>query len=152
MTIRPYSSTDDDSIITLLRLNTPKYFAPEEEQDLRDYFANHIDLYFVVEDKGAIIGSGGINISKDAKNAALSWGIIHPDFQGNGIGRMLTQFRIEKALEIDTVERVSVRTSQFVYKFYEKLGFKLKQIVKDYWATGIDMYDMEMYINNRNQF
>lgn len=144
MTIRPYSPTDDEGIITLLRLNTPKYFASEEEQDLRDYFDNHIDLYFVVEDSGTIIGSGGINISKDSKNAALSWGIIHPDYQGKGVGRLLTQFRIDKAKEIDSVERISVRTSQFVFKFYEKLGFELKEVIKDYWAAGIDMYDMEM--------
>ena len=49
MKIRPYTPADDESIIALLRLNTPQYFAPEEEQDLRDYFASHIDRYFVVE-------------------------------------------------------------------------------------------------------
>ena len=144
MTIRKYSPSDDENIISLLRLNTPKYFAPEEEQDLRDYFADHIDHYYVVEDNGAIIGSGGFNLTNEGKNAAISWDIIHPDYQGKGVGRLLTQYRIDRIKEIDTVENISVRTSQLVFKFYEKFGFVLKEITKDYWADGIDMYRMEM--------
>lgn len=144
MVIRKYTSSDNESIINLLRLNTPQYFAPEEEQDLRNYFTNDIDHYYVVEDKGSIIGSGGFNITNEGKNAAISWDIIHPDYQGKGVGRLLTEYRINRIKEIDTVENISVRTSQLVFKFYEKFGFVLKEIVKDYWAEGIDMYRMEM--------
>jgi len=38
---------------------------------------------------------------------------------------------------------MTVRTSQFVYGFYEKHGFELKKVVKNYWAQGFDLYDME---------
>ena len=144
MTIRPYSPLDNASIIVLLRLNTPQYFAPEEEQDLRDYFTNHIDRYFVIEDNGAIIGSGGINITNKGRNAAISWDIIHPDYQGKGVGRLLTQHRLDIIKQMDGIENISVRTSQLVYKFYEKFGFELKEVAKDYWADSIDMYRMEM--------
>lgn len=143
MTIRTYTSADNESIIALLRLNTPKYFAPEEEQDLRDYFANHIDRYFVVEDNCNIIGSGGINITNNGRNAALSWDIIHPEYQGKGVGSQLTQHRLDVIKSIPGIENISVRTSQLVYKFYEKLGFEPKEVIKDYWAEGIDMYRME---------
>jgi ribosomal protein S18 acetylase RimI-like enzyme len=144
MIIRLYTPTDDENIISLLRLNTPKYFAPEEEQDLRDYFANDIDNYYVVDDNGTIVGSGGFNLTNEGKNAAISWDIIHPDYQGKGVGKLLTQYRIDRIKEIDTVENISVRTSQLVFKFYEKFGFVLKEITKDYWAEGLDMYRMEM--------
>lgn len=144
MVIREYTSSDNENIINLLKLNTPQYFAPEEEQDLRDYFVNDIDRYYIVEDNGNIIGSGGFNITNEGKNAAISWDIIHPDYQGKGVGRLLTQYRIDRIKEIDTVENISVRTSQLVFKFYEKFGFVLKEIAKDYWAEGIDMYRMEI--------
>lgn len=144
MKIRPYTPSDDESIITLLRLNTPKYFAPEEEQDLRDYFTNHIDRYFVVEYNDTIIGSGGINIINKGKNAALSWDIIHPDYQGKGVGSQLTQHCLDVIKTIEGIENISVRTSQLVYKFYEKFGFVLQEVIKDYWADGIDMYRMEI--------
>jgi len=42
------------------------------------------------------------------------------------------------------IEKISVRTSQFASKFYEKFGCKLLEVVKDYWAKGIDMYRMEL--------
>lgn len=144
MDIRAYTPADDESIIQLLRLNTPEYFAPEEEQDLREYFANHIDRYFVIEDNGNIIGSGGINITNNGRNAVLSWDIIHPNYRGKGIGSQLTQHRLDVIKTIAGIENTSVRTSQLVYKFYEKFGFVLKEVIKDYWAEGIDMYRMEM--------
>lgn len=143
MIIRPYSRADNESIISLLRLNTPKYFAPEEEADLKHYLSNEIDFYFVAEENNKIIGCGGINIVDNGKIARISWDIIHPDYQGKGIGRKLTQYRIERIKEIPGIENIVVRTSQLVYPFYEKFGFRLKEVVKDYWAEGIDMYVME---------
>ena len=90
------------------------------------------------------MGSGGINFSEDGKKAVLSWDIIHPKYQGKGVGRQLTQYRLDVIKTIDGIENTSVRTSQLVYKFYEKFGFELKETVKDFWAEGIDMYRMEM--------
>ncbi|MNK10966.1 N-acetylglutamate synthase [compost metagenome] len=144
MTIRKYTPADDAQLIKLLRLNTPKYFAEAEEADLIDYLANHIDHYYVVEIDTIIMGCGGFNISKDGKNAGISWDLIHPDAQGKGVGSALTKFRLERIREIKGIENISVRTSQLVFKFYEKFGFVLKEIAKDYWAEGIDMYRMEM--------
>jgi ribosomal-protein-alanine N-acetyltransferase len=141
MTIRPYSSSDDQIIIDLFRLNTPKYFAPAEETDLLDYFANYIDHYYVVEIDGKIFGSGGFNISPDDTEGVLSWDIIHPDSQGKGVGTALTKFRIEEIRKLG-IQDIRVRTSQHAYRFYEKMGFALREIVKDYWSEGFDMYDM----------
>lgn len=144
MKIRPYTPADNESIISLLRLNTPKYFAPEEEVDLKHYLSNEIDFYFVAEENSKIIGCGGINIVDNGKTARISWDIIHPDYQGKGIGRELTLYRIDRIKEIPGIETIVVRTSQLVYPFYKKFGFELKELVKDYWAEGIDMYVMEI--------
>ena len=131
----------------MLRLNTPKYFSSDEENDLIDYLANHIDHYYVVEINNKIMGCGGFNISPDGSKGVISWDIIHPDAQGKGAGSALVKFRIEKMQQAG-VAHIGVRTSQFAYKFYEKMGFTLTEIVKDYWAEGFDLYDMIIEITN----
>jgi len=140
--IRTYHPNDKQAIITLLRLNTPAYFSPEEENDLVYYLDNEIDEYYVLEMNNIIIGCGGINYDEDGTTGKISWDILHPDYQGKGFGSLLLSFRIEKLKELKHITTISVRTSQLVYRFYEKYGFKLVETIKDYWAPGIDMYRM----------
>lgn len=142
--IRPYTPTDKEKLMELLRLNTPAYFAPQEEDDFREYLDHELDQYFVVEDDNEIVGCGGINFAEDRKSVRISWDIIHPAAQGKGWGRKLTQYRIDKIREVPEVETIIVRTTQLVYPFYERAGFELKQVVPDYWAKGFDLYYMEI--------
>jgi ribosomal-protein-alanine N-acetyltransferase len=142
--IRSYAPKDKEKLVNLLRLNTPTYFDSSEETDYIDYLNNHSDNYFLIEEDNVILGAGGFNFSEDKKSARISWDLVHPDAQGRGLGSMLTKFRIDKIKEHPEVELISVRTSQLVYKFYKKLGFELKEIVKDYWAKGFDLYRMEL--------
>ena len=90
--IRPFKIEDQPQLIELLRLNTPQYFAVDEEMDYIKYLRQQ-DLYFVAEKEQGIVGCGGINYFED--HARLAWDIIHPDFQGKGIGKSIAQFRIQ---------------------------------------------------------
>lgn len=143
MEIRKYKSTDQEQVIQLLRLNTPEYFSPDEEEDLVYYLAHHVEYYYGVEIDGVVVGCGGINLADDGITAKLSWDIVHPDHQGKGIGSALTKYRIERIREMEGIKTISVRTSQLVYPFYQKFGLELKEIVEDFWAEGFDMYRME---------
>ena len=59
------------------------------------------------------------------------------------MGTKLLKYRIDKLNSIDEIQKITVRTSQVAYLFYEKQGFELFEIIKDYWAPGFDMYNME---------
>ena len=109
-----------------------------------DYLENEIEEYFVIENKGNVIGAGGINLKGTI--GYISWDFIHPDYQGEGIGSKLLKHRINFLQATPSVEKIRVRTTQHVFKFYEKGGFKLNDTVKDYWAVGFDLYDMEIQI------
>ncbi|MCF2446554.1 GNAT family N-acetyltransferase [Dyadobacter sp. CY345] len=147
MNIRKFENTDRDLVLHLLRLNTPAYFSSSEEKDLIYYFDFHADNYYIVESEENIIGSAGFNLSTDGKTAHLSWDIVHPDYQGKRVGSELTRFRIQLIKEIGSVHTLAVRTSQFAYKFYEKFGLILRETVKDYWAEGFDLYQMDCDID-----
>lgn len=142
-TIREYQPTDKNAVIDLIRQNTPAYFAQEEETDFSNYLDSERELYFVLLFNNKIVGCGGINFTEDKTCGKISWDIIHPQHQGKSLGAQLLKHRIEELKSIESIQKITVRTSQLVYKFYEKQGFTLKEIKKDYWAKGFDMYYME---------
>lgn len=141
--IRAYKDEDFDTFCELLKLNIPTYFAAEEYQDFENYLKDEIENYFVAEVDHQVVGCGGVNIKKDEHVAMISWDIIHPAFQGKGIGKRILQHRIEFIQRHYPTYKIMVRTSHLVYRFYEKQGFQLLEIQKDYWADGFDMYKME---------
>ena len=140
--IRNYTHSDKESVLKLVQLNTPKYFAESEENDLENYLQNEIDLYYVLEVEGKVMGSGGINFDDSMTIAVLSWDIIDPEYHGKSFGSQLLNFRMEQINKIKSIQKIIVRTSQLTYQFYEKQGFKIVEIHKDYWSKGFDMYFM----------
>lgn len=140
--IRNYTSHDIASIFALIDLNTPKYFAESEKNDLENYLQNEIDSYYVLEIEGKIIGSGGINFDDSLTIAVLSWDIIDPAHQNKSFGSQLLDFRLEQLKKIETIQKIIVRTSQLTFQFYEKHGFITVEIRSDYWSKGFDMYLM----------
>jgi N-acetylglutamate synthase-like GNAT family acetyltransferase len=144
MKIRVYNSADYNSVLQLFRSNTPQFFDPSEENSLIDYLQNEIEDYFVVEVDDEVIGSGGINYFLENRTARISWDIVRSDQQGKGVGSKLMQYRIDRLYLNKQIENIVVRTSQVAVEFYQKMGFKLVRIEKDFWATGFDLYQMEL--------
>lgn len=143
--IRPFDSVDIPRLIEIIRLNTPPYFSLEEEELYLNFLKNDIEEYYIVEVDGQIIGAGGINSYKEPFEIVFSWGMFDPEWQGKGYGTHLLEFRLQRIKERFDVKSVICRTSQHTYLFYHKNGFVLNRSVKDHWAKGIDLYEMEYH-------
>jgi ribosomal-protein-alanine N-acetyltransferase len=141
--IRPYQKEDFQEVILIFRQNVPQYFSTSEEKALVQYLQHEIDEYFVLAHNRTIIGCGGINFSEDKKTGVISWDFLRPDDHGKGYGSQLLAHRIMRLKQLG-FRRIVVRTSQHTFKFYEKSRFVLKEIKKDFWAPGFDMYNMEL--------
>ena len=63
--IREYLPTDKDAIMSLIKLNTPDFFAEEEANDLSKYLDEEIEQYYVLLVDGEIVGCGGINFAEN---------------------------------------------------------------------------------------
>jgi N-acetylglutamate synthase-like GNAT family acetyltransferase len=146
--IRPYQKSDFAAVINLLRLNTPNYFSQEEEEDLIYFLENEREQYYVVSINNEIVGCGGYNISEDKSTGIICWDIVHPNFQGKSVGRSLLNYRITQIKNVKSIRKITVRTSQLVYQFYEKQGFELVEIVEDYWSNGFHLYRMDLLESN----
>jgi N-acetylglutamate synthase-like GNAT family acetyltransferase len=149
--IREYSKKDKSRVIDLLRKNTPEYFDSSEESDFENYLESEVEDYFVCEENSKIIGAGGLNYFQKERLARISWDMIDPSSQGKGIGKKLVQYRINHLNKNSNIELIVVRTTQLVYKFYEKMGFELEKVEKDFWAKNFDLYQMKMNPKNEAQ-
>ena len=141
--IREYVPTDKEAVMNLIQLNTPAFFAEKESDDLSNYLDTEIELYYVLIFDKNIVGCGGINFAENETVGKISWDIIHPDYQGKSLGTKLLKYRINILKAIPNIKKITVRTSQVAYKFYEKQGFSLNEIKRNYWAEGFDMYAMQ---------
>ncbi len=149
--IRNYTPADNPFLIQLLKLNVPRYFAASEIEDYTRYLNQEVEKYFVVVWHDTLIGAGGINYKNGNQTAMISWDFIHPEFQRKGIGGKLLAHRMNLLFLESQVTEIRVRTSQFVFKFYQKHGFVLFRTVKDYWASGYDLYEMQYPMNNERK-
>lgn len=116
--IRNYQISDQPFLIELIRSNVPRYFAESEVDDFVHYLESELENYWVLEVEDQIIGCGGVNFL-DTNKARISWDMIHPDFQGVGLGKELLNFRLD-FLKSNGFDKVDVRTSQFSFLFYQK--------------------------------
>ncbi len=142
-TIRPYHPKDKTALITILRLNSPAYFAPEEEEGFDQYLDHGTEDYFVICVDDVPVGCGGINYEDEKTTGIISWDMIHPDFQKQSLGSRLLQYRIDKLKAMPDIRKIIVRTSQLTDRYYQKMGFKLLNVVENHWAEGYHLYLME---------
>ncbi len=143
-TIRAYRTSDRLQVIDVFIRNTPDFFDVNEQKDLEEYLDEHGGTYFVMEDKGKIIGCGGYHFEGDKTTGRLSWDFFDPTYKGRGLGRQMISHCLEEIRNNKKLRKISVWTSQLAYPFYAKFGFTTQEIKKDHWGPGLDLYRMEI--------
>ncbi|MBK9529299.1 MAG: GNAT family N-acetyltransferase [Acidobacteria bacterium] len=143
MLIRPYAESDIEEVVEVFRSNIPKYFGPSEEPGLREFLADLAEHYYVVEISGEVIGAGGIALNDD-DTVSLCWGMVHSDHLGTGLGKLLTEYRIERSSEVFGKKAMVTSTSQHTEGFYKKFGFVTIEHTPDGFGPGIDICKMRL--------
>lgn len=145
MDILPYQPKHKSSCLAIFQSNWPKYFADHElklfERWLNDY---HLRDYYVVAQSGKLIACGGVYLDERYDKASLSWGMVHQQYHGEGVGRKFTEFRLQEIQRLFPNKGCMIETSQHTYKFYEKLGFQTQEITPNGFGEGLDKYYMEL--------
>ena len=144
MILRPYTAADLDAVIEIFRSNIPKYFGPDEEPGLRNFLEDIRSTdYLVGEVDDVVIAAGGFALN-DEGTVSLCWGMIRSDHLGTGLGRKLTEFRIDAARKKFGDRPLVISTSQHTEGFYEKFGFYLVHHQPDGFGPGIDICKMRL--------
>ena len=141
MTFRPFEDEDRAGCLALLHSNTPEYFTPEDEGEFLGFLDANPGPYFVAEDQGRIVACGGWAEEKDGV-PVMTWGIVHRELHGQGIGRQMLRFRLQCVQDAGSYQSVRLRTVQQVQGFFEKEGFAVTSVEPDGYGPGFDKVTM----------
>lgn len=124
-------------------MNTPDFFDPSEEAELRKYLNIHGDTYYLLQND-ALVACGGFLVDATKKTARISWDFVSPECHGKGYGSILLKHRLEKIRALPDIRSAEVHTSQLAFEYYQKHGFRIVYTEKDHWAKGFDLVKMVM--------
>ena len=159
ISIRPYEKADKEACLLAFKSNIPLYFTEEEVNDFESFLERYQDpdssmnvkkltYYYVVVLNGEVIGCGGFGDKDHTQVITLAWGLIHQAFHKNHFGEKLLSFRLAQIKQHHPKASVFIDTVQHTFQFFEKFGFKTTKITKDYYALGLDRYDMVLENND----
>ncbi len=118
----------------------------------------HTELIVAVNDKGEVVGavvyftdmssygSGGTATSE--KNAAgFRLLAIDPAFQGRGVGRLLSQFCIDRTKELNIPRLLihSTESMKIAWGLYERLGFQRYENL-DFMQGNLEVFGFQMQL------
>ena len=107
--IRPYTDVDKLAVLSLIKLNTPLYFAESEAMDFAHYLDHEKEMYFVACIDGEVVGCGGINFEDNHNLAKISWDMVHPLYHGKNVGTKLLKMSDHRYIYIDrTLYKISI--------------------------------------------
>lgn len=153
--ITPYSHFDRQDCIDCFKSNIPRYFTIAETDEFEEWLSkfegeesarsamNDI-YYYVIRNDHQIVGCGGFGLQPGGREVVFAWGLIHNDFQKKGFGKALFLFRLETIRRLYPGLDIVLDTTQHTFAFFGKLGFVTEKITSDFYAHGLDRYDMRM--------
>jgi GNAT superfamily N-acetyltransferase len=70
--------------------------------------------------------------------------MVDPTRHGQGLGKSLLEFRLDRLRANLHISRVCIDSSQLTAPFYEKYGFTTQRIIPDGYAKGLHRHEMEL--------
>ena len=127
--------------------NVPEFFTPPERTAFVAFLSDLPGPYYVIESGGLIVASGGYAIVGAESRADLCWGMVERRLHGRGIGRFLTDLRINAARRDPRARSIILNTSQHTQTFYERLGFVTESFTEDGFGPGLHRCDMRLELH-----
>ncbi len=144
ISISPYQETDRPSLVSIFKENVPEFFAPHELDEYVDYLGKYGNSYYSIRNQDMVIGGVGIMVDREKQTGSITWIFFSNSSKGTGAGTAAVNEMLDIMRSNPDVTEFRVRTSQHAFEFFERFGFRIDKTEKDYWAEGLDLYDMGM--------
>lgn len=141
MFFRTYTPADKGALVAILESNCPKYFRPEDVQDLIHFLDNYADEnYLVAIDDERVIGCGGHYTKEDCHGVA--WVMFESGSLGaKDLLRVSDVFYGEiesRILAESTGLDIVIYTTQLMQRLFSRYGFQTRSVTKDSFGHGLD--------------
>lgn len=141
--IQQYHSDDFKNCVSIFKTNIPTFFDSSEQDLFQNYLLKPDIKYCVLFNvTNRMVGSGGYGYNSATKTVDLTWGMIDFNFHNNGFGTSLLNYRILHISADYPKTDITLNTTQYTFKFYERFGFQVEKITENYYRKGLHRYDM----------
>lgn len=130
--LRQYVPEDFDACRELYELNATERFPQDVELDQVRYLRQGLPSNLIAELDGRIIGCGGY-VLQHPDFATFVYGLVHPEFQKMGVGRLLMFGRLAQLPVIGGDTTVAICTVKKARSYYEQFDFK---VLPDPWKDS----------------
>ena len=138
-----YSNNFLPDCLKLFTSNVPIFFHTSEQVLFQNYLSrDSINYYLLFNTNNQIVAAGGYELEEKPNTISLTWGMVGACYHEKGYGKYLIEFRLNTINSNFPKADIVLNTSQKTFRFYEKFGFKLVSITKDYYGPELDRYDM----------
>lgn len=158
--IKPFSLIYKEDCLSAFKSNVPEFFT-EDELGQFDQFLDHFEqnfypetgkkrtYFYVLIFNSQVIGCGGFGDKEGNHRISLAWGLVHRHFHRQNFGKLLLNFRLAEISKIFPGSVIYLDTTQFSAPFYEKQGFELKGISKDFYEKGMDKHEFTLVVKSK---
>jgi len=117
--VRLWKPEDTQACLEIYQMNAPGRFPPEVEREFEKVLKRDNGSMLVIEHKGRIVACGGTSL--DGCQATLIYGLIHPEFQRKGVGRLLLLSRLARFH--GPAVSVNICAVEDSIGYYQRFGF-----------------------------
>ncbi len=144
--IRPYVTQDHAACLALFDSNVPQFFDRSERAAFERFLEHDAGTwhYLVIVRAGAVVACGGHALSIDGRVASFGWGMVDRRLHRQGLGRALTEARLDACRRSAGVARIELDTSQHTRAFYTRFGFGVERVMTDGYGPRLDRWDMAL--------
>jgi GNAT superfamily N-acetyltransferase len=160
---RPFEREHLDGLDEIFRSNVGVWFTKSEQDDLHRHLDMHDQIvagthssawqssYETMFIGTEIVGAGGVVSLGEVSE--LSWGMIHSNFHGQGLGKELLTHRINQVKkEFSESKSILSQTTPSASGFYAKHGFVEKHREPKYWGGELELVGLEMSLDGNSRY
>jgi len=136
------------SCLDLFDLNCPTFFAENERADYVEFLSQNPVGYFVAEVDSCIVAAFGLIGEANSKRARISWIMITPEFQHQGIGSEMMAFVLDLVIK-QNVQILDIAASHLSAPFFKKHGAVELSNSLHGWGPGMHRVDMEIRLYDK---